>query len=156
MFPTASSSSSAPPASPSSFHPHMSAQVLTKLRIVGSLGTYGAETRRNEGWREGRGGRAQRERSCQGNVDPCHSSQRSGMDKWITTLSDCQGGIAFRFVVPQCLGLTFISLAACAWVVFMYTGIFRLFRCWNPVRCAQNSHGRTHTHKHKQIPSVTM
>lgn len=40
--------SSSPPASPSSFHPHMSAQVLTKPRIVGSLGTYGAGRQRNE------------------------------------------------------------------------------------------------------------
>ncbi|TKS70906.1 CUGBP Elav-like family member 3 [Collichthys lucidus] len=54
-FPKASPSS-LPPASPSSFHPHMSAQVLTKQRIVGSLGTYGAERRRNYGWREERGG----------------------------------------------------------------------------------------------------
>lgn len=55
-------SSSLPPVSPSSFHPHMSAQVLTKLRIVGSLGTYGAERQQNEGWREKRGGVGKRER----------------------------------------------------------------------------------------------
>lgn len=98
-FPMASSSS-LPPVSPSSFHPHMSAQVLTKLRIVGSLGTYGAERRRNEGWREERGGEGwvrERERSCQGNVYPCHSSQKSAMDKWITAISDCQGGSSVRF-----------------------------------------------------------
>lgn len=49
--------SSSPPASPSSFHPHMSAQVLTKPRIVGSLGTYGAGRQRNEvvGGAEGSG-----------------------------------------------------------------------------------------------------
>jgi len=34
----------------------MSARVLTKPKIVGSLGTYGAERWRNEKWREGRGG----------------------------------------------------------------------------------------------------
>lgn len=63
-FPMASSpsSSSLPPVSPSSFHPHMSAQVLTKQRVVGSLGTYGAERRRNEGWREESGGVGERER----------------------------------------------------------------------------------------------
>lgn len=55
-------SSSVPPVSPSSFLPHMSVQVLTKLRIVGSLGTYGAERQQNEGWREKRGGVGKRER----------------------------------------------------------------------------------------------
>lgn len=88
-FPTASSSS-LPPASPSSFHPHMSAQVLTKPRIVGSLGTYGAERRRNEGWREERGrmgvgGEGEREKlsgkclslsqqpeECDGRMDNCY------------------------------------------------------------------------------------
>lgn len=55
-------SSSLPPVSPSSFLPHMSVQVLTKLRIVGSLGTYGAERQQNEGWREKKGGVGKRER----------------------------------------------------------------------------------------------
>lgn len=88
-FPMASSSSSSslPPASPSSFHPHMSAQVLTKPRVVGSLGTYGAERRRNEGWREESGGVGESEREklsgkclslswqpekCDGQMDNCY------------------------------------------------------------------------------------
>lgn len=89
-FPMASSSSSSlPPVSPSSFHPHMSAQVLTKPRVVGSLETYGAERRRNGGWRERSGGVGERERGkeklsgkclslswqpeeCDGQMDNCY------------------------------------------------------------------------------------
>lgn len=140
-FPAVSSSPFLPPALPTSFHPHMSAQVLAKPRIVGSVGTYGAERRRNERWREGRGGEeSERERSCQGNVSPCHSSQKSAMDEWITAISDCQAESSVRFDVfwgqsgshaTQCtnhcaykaslFGPTFTSFPACVWI--MYTGV---------------------------------
>ena len=55
------------------------------------------------GGREARGGvgerEKERERSCQGNVYPCHSSQKSAMDEWITAISDCQGASSVRFDV---------------------------------------------------------
>lgn len=40
-----------------------------------------------------------RERSCQENVYPCHSRQKSAMDEWITAILDCQGESSIRFDV---------------------------------------------------------
>lgn len=46
--------------------------------------------RRKESGGGGGGGESEGEgRSCQA-VYPCHSSQESAMDKWITAISDCQ------------------------------------------------------------------
>lgn len=120
--------------------------------------------RRGEGW--GWGGRV-RERSCQGNVYPCHSSQKSAMDEWITAISDCQGESSVRFDVccgqngshaTECtngriskdavFGLTFMSCFACVRIAFVYTGMFRLFSRWNTVHCAQTRAG-THTNTGK-------
>lgn len=96
--------------------------------------------RRVEGWVR------EREKSCQGNVYPCHGSQRRAMDKWITAFSDCQeSSIRFDVFCRQGGSHTregancrisgaaiFASPSAfeCAisiFVQFVYTGMFRLF-----------------------------
>lgn len=80
------------------------------------------------------------ERSCQGNVYPCHSSEKSAMGEWITAISDCQAESSVRLDVfcgqngshaTECtnhcmykasgFGATLISFPACIWITFVYT-----------------------------------
>lgn len=87
-------------------------------------------------------GKRERERSCQA-VYPCHNSQKSAMDEWITAISGCQGKSSVRFDVL--MGAWWLSRnriyksshvdanfsptyfpSACKWIAFAVAEIFNL------------------------------
>lgn len=100
-------------------------------------------------------GKRERERSCQA-VYPCHNSQKSAMDEWITAISGCQGKSSVRFDVL--MGAWWLSRnrihksshvdanfsptyfpSACKWIAFAVAEIFNLFSHRNAVYCGHTS-----------------
>lgn len=145
-------------------HPHMLAQVLTKPRIVGRLGTYGAERRWNEEWKE-REGRcqgnvfplSQKPGECDGRMDNCYSRQlgrKLGQIWCVLRAESLTHKIMHKSVKLTSPVSSLTPLLHADWTAFVYILMFSLFSRWDVVVVHRRARAHTQTRANSQCSHV--